>query len=221
MSIRAKVVLLVLPLIIAPLLLTGFVASLSARNGITSVATSLLAFKMDDLTNYANSQWSLLVENNFIGNQEYVDAARSAVGSYAQTLVRGDSELIFALDANGKVAMSTSPLTLSQAEGLDLIRGRSAGRSGWMLIRAGRSGARCTGSAVRAVRLVLPGHRKTGCILPRYGGNHHADGYYPRRVSRDRSCPAHPVLKPHDKAVAARRDRHERNHADERPFPAR
>ena len=122
MSIRAKVVLLVLPLIIAPLLLTGFVASLSARNGITSVATSLLAFKMDDLTNYANSQWSLLVENNFIGNQEYVDAARSAVGSYAQTLVRGDSELIFALDANGKVAMSTSPLTLSQAEGLDLIR---------------------------------------------------------------------------------------------------
>jgi adenylate cyclase len=137
MSIRAKVVLLVLPLVIAPLLLTGFVASLSARNGITSAATSLLAFKMDDLTNYANSQWSLLVENNFIGNQEYVDAARSAVASYAQTLVRGDSELIFALDANGKVAMSTSPLTLSQAEGLDLIRERSAGRSGWMLIRAG------------------------------------------------------------------------------------
>ena len=136
MSIRAKVVLLVLPLIIAPLLLTGFVASLSARNGITSVATNLLAFKMDDLTNYANSQWSLLVENNFVGNQEYVDAARSAVGSYAQTLVRGDSELVFALDASGKVAMSTAPLELTQAESRDLIRELSAGTSGWIQIRA-------------------------------------------------------------------------------------
>jgi adenylate cyclase len=137
MSIRVKVVLLVLPLIIAPLLLTGFVASLSARNGITSIATSLLAFKMDDMVNYANSQWSLLVENNFVGNQEYVDAARSAVSSYAQTLVRGDSELIFAMGANGKVVMSTGPLTLSEGESRDLASLRSAGKTGWMSIQAG------------------------------------------------------------------------------------
>jgi adenylate cyclase len=137
MSIRAKVVVLVLPLIIAPLLLTGFVASLSARNGITSVATSLLAFKMDDLTNYANSQWQLLVENNFVGSQEYQDAARSAVSSYAQTLVRGDSELIFAMDANGRVVMSTGPLVLSKAENRDLVRERSSGKNGWMFVQAG------------------------------------------------------------------------------------
>ena len=137
MSIRAKVVVLVLPLIVAPLLLTGFVASLSARNGITSVATNLLAFKMDNLVNYANGQWSLLVENNFVGNREYVDAARAAVSSYAQTLVRGEAELVFALDADGKVAMSTSPLKLTDAESRDLSRLRSAGKSGWMSIRAG------------------------------------------------------------------------------------
>jgi len=122
---------------IAPLLLTGFVASLSARNGITSVATSLLAFKMDDLVNYANSQWSILVENNFVGNQEYVDAAHSAVSSYAQTLVRGDSELVFALDANGKIAMTTGPLSLTDAESGELARLRKAGKAGWMTIKAG------------------------------------------------------------------------------------
>jgi len=137
MSIRAKVVVLVLPLIVAPLLLTGFVASLSARNGITSVATNLLAFKMDDLVNYANSQWSLLVENNFVGNRDYVNAARSAVSSYAQTLVRGDAELVFAIDADGKVAMSTSSLSLSDPEKRDVSKLRSAGKTGWMSIRAG------------------------------------------------------------------------------------
>ncbi len=136
MSIRAKVVLLVLPLIVAPLLLTGFIASLSARNGITSVATSLLAFKMDALLNYANSQWSLLVENNFVGNQSYVNAARTAVSSYARTLVRNDSELIFAIDANGKVAMSTGPISLSAAESQELGRLRSAGKNGWVDIRS-------------------------------------------------------------------------------------
>ena len=137
MSIRAKVVLIVLPLMIAPLLLTGFIASLSARNGITSVATSLLTFKMNDLLNYANSQWSLLVENNFAGNPEYVDAARSAVSSYAQTLVTGGSDLVFALDANGKVVMSTGPLTLSEGESRDLMGMRQAGKIGWASIQAG------------------------------------------------------------------------------------
>lgn len=137
MSIRAKVVLLVLPLIIAPLVLTGYVASLSARNGITSIATSLLRFKMDDILNYANGQWSLLVENNFVDNKEFVEAARQAVTTYAASLVRNDSELIFALDAQGRVVMSTSPLTLSQAETQRLNRFRAASATGWQGIDAG------------------------------------------------------------------------------------
>ena len=137
MSIRAKVVLLVLPLIIAPLLLTGFVASLSARNGITAIATSLLKFKMDDLLNYANSQWSLLVENNMVDRQDFVDAARAAVATYARSLTRSDSELIFALDANGKVAMSTGPVMLGAQESRMLFQLQASGASGWQGIRAG------------------------------------------------------------------------------------
>lgn len=137
MSIRAKVVLLVLPLIVAPLLLTGFIASLSARNGITSVATSLLAFKMDALLNYANGQWSLLVENNFVGNQSYLNAARSAVSSYAQTLVRNDSELVFAVDKDGKIAMSTAPVSLSDGERRSISQLRARGGTGWQAISVG------------------------------------------------------------------------------------
>jgi adenylate cyclase len=137
MKIRTKVVLLVLPLIIAPLLLTGFIASLSARNGITSIATSFLRFKMDDLVNYANSQWSLLVENGLVGKQEFVDAARTAVSSYARTLVRGETELIFAMDSKGQMTMRTAEVTLSPEETAALQKQRETGGTGWIQIAAG------------------------------------------------------------------------------------
>ena len=47
MNIRGKIILIVLPLIITPLLLTGVISALSARNGITSVATGFLRFKSE------------------------------------------------------------------------------------------------------------------------------------------------------------------------------
>ena len=135
MSIRTKVVFIVLPLIIGPLLLTGFISSLSARNGITRIATSFLGFKMDDILNYANSQWSLLVENNLQEKPEYVDAAKAAIVSYAQSLVRGDSELIFALDAQGKMAMSSRTITASPTELRQLAAIAAKAAPGWLQIR--------------------------------------------------------------------------------------
>ena len=98
MSIRSKMVAIVLPLIVAPLLVTGVVSSLAARNGITRIATGFLRFKMDDLLNYAGSQWGLLVENGLSDNAEYVTATKSAVTSFARSLVRGSTELILAVD---------------------------------------------------------------------------------------------------------------------------
>jgi class 3 adenylate cyclase/HAMP domain-containing protein len=137
MSIRAKVVTLVLPLIIAPLLLTGYISSLSARNGITSIATSFLKFKMDDIQNYGNSQWSLLVQNSMVSNQEFVDAAKTAVSSYARSLVREEAELILAIDAQGKLVFTTADVTLS-AEELALLTGlRDKGTTGWTQLRLG------------------------------------------------------------------------------------
>ena len=113
MSIRAKIVLIVLPLIIAPLLVTGYVSSLSARNGITRVATSLLRFKQEELLSYASSQWSLLVSNNLVGNEEFVEASKDAVQSFARNMVRSATELILAVDAGGNVVMATGEIELT------------------------------------------------------------------------------------------------------------
>ena len=137
MRIRAKFTLLVLPLIITPLLLVGLAASLAARNGITRVATEFLRFKSEELKNYATTQWNLLVENQLDTQQEYVTVSKTAVASFARSLIRSQSELILALDEQGKVAMSTSEIELSEPEAARLNELSASGEEGWTLIRLG------------------------------------------------------------------------------------
>ena len=49
MSIRIKIVLIVVPLILATLLLTGVSSYFSASNGITRIAKDFLGFKSEEL----------------------------------------------------------------------------------------------------------------------------------------------------------------------------
>jgi len=139
MSIRAKIVLIVLPLIIAPLLVTGYVSSLSARNGITRVATSLLRFKQEELLSYASSQWSLLVSNNLVGNEEFVEASKDAVQSFARNMVRSATELILAVDAGGNVVMATGEIELTAAETESLQALLAEEAFGWQQLALGGS----------------------------------------------------------------------------------
>jgi hypothetical protein len=62
MSIRLKIVLVVIPLVIATLLLTGISSYFSASSGITRIAKDFLGFKAQELRNNAESQWGLLVD---------------------------------------------------------------------------------------------------------------------------------------------------------------
>jgi len=137
MRIRAKFVLIVVPLIITPLLLVGFAASLAARNGITRIATEFLEFKSEELRNYATTQWNLLVENQLDTRPEYVEVSKTAVASFARSLIRSESELILALDEQGRIAMSTTPVELLEQESsvlTDLVRGDA---EGWTQLRLG------------------------------------------------------------------------------------
>jgi class 3 adenylate cyclase/HAMP domain-containing protein len=139
MSIRAKIVLIVLPLIIAPLLVTGYVSSLSARNGITRVATSLLRFKQEELLSYASSQWSLLVSNSLVGNEEFVAASKDAVQSFARNMVRSATELILAVDAGGNVVMTTGEIELTADETQKLQALLAVESFGWQQLALGGS----------------------------------------------------------------------------------
>jgi class 3 adenylate cyclase/HAMP domain-containing protein len=110
MSIRLKIILIVVPLIIATLALTGVSSYFSASNGITRIAKDFLGFKAMELQNQADSQWRLLVDNGLTGRQEMVTATKAATEAYARSLLRSRTELILAVGPDGSVAMSTSPV---------------------------------------------------------------------------------------------------------------
>jgi len=59
------------------------------------------------------------------------------VASFARSLIRSESELILALDEQGKVAMSTSNIELSEPEAARLNELSASGEEDWTLIRLG------------------------------------------------------------------------------------
>ena len=116
MSIRLKIILTVVPLIIATLTLTGISSFFSATNGITRIAKDFLGFKADELENQAQSQWGLLVENNLSDKSEMIGATQAAIRGYAESILRSPTEVILALDKDGNLAMATGDMKLQPDE---------------------------------------------------------------------------------------------------------
>ena len=113
MRLRLKIILVVLPIIIAAVLIAGLTSAFSARQGITRIAVEALGFKAQELEKYATNQWDLLVANDLAENPDYIHVTERAVESYAQSLVRPDgSELILAIDESGSVVMATSEIEI-------------------------------------------------------------------------------------------------------------
>lgn len=135
MNIRSKIILITLPLIITPLILTLIAASLSARNGITVVATEFLTFKTEVLNNYIESQWSLLAANDMDKNEDFIHISKSAVEGFAKTLVKNSSERIFAVDNSGNPVMKTSDFSISDDDKITLGKIFDNKTEGWQDIR--------------------------------------------------------------------------------------
>lgn len=116
MSIRIKIVLVVLPLLVVTLVLAGSASYFMASNGITRIAKDFLGFKASELEKYAAGQWLLLVQNDLTDEAEMIEATQVAIGSFASGMIRSDTELMFAVDPEGEVAFSTAPLELTAEE---------------------------------------------------------------------------------------------------------
>jgi class 3 adenylate cyclase len=134
MSIRWKIILVVLPLFVVTVLLVGFTSAFSARAGITRLAIDALGFKAQQVSNYATNQWELLVENDLAGAEEFRSVTRRAIQSYAVTVIRNDSELIFAVDDTGTVEMTTAPGELPVGTEVEALRGEVGLQEGWQTL---------------------------------------------------------------------------------------
>ena len=115
-------ILVILPLIIVPLFLAQISSYFKAVTGTTRLARQLLGFKLGELEKYANNQWSLLVENNFAGSKDMVDAAKKSLEQFGQSILLSDTEIIFAVDNEGSIAMSTSSLGMLAGEKVPLLK---------------------------------------------------------------------------------------------------
>lgn len=116
MRIRTKIIAIVLPLLIAGLVIGGISASSLARNAVTRVIVTFLNFKTDQLSQYMDGQWRILVENDMNRRPDMVQAAQAGIEAYARTLLLSESELVFALDAQGNVVMATAKIAPTDAE---------------------------------------------------------------------------------------------------------
>lgn len=137
MPIRARIILIVLPLLIVAIIITGTVTTVAATSGMTRLAMRLMAFKSAELSKYMYSQWDLLVRNKFADRPEFISAAQYSISDYARTLISNQSELIFALNNTGEIIMSTGAFELEPEEAQRLLLMMEEQKTGWVEIGAG------------------------------------------------------------------------------------
>jgi len=136
-NIRGKIVLVVLPLIIAPLVLTGVSSILTARESVTSVAAGLLQFKAEQLATYARGQWDLLVANGLEADATYREASEAAVETFARSLLRSPPEMIVALAGDSSIALRTGDVSEDGPGRSPLAALADSGASGWQTLTLG------------------------------------------------------------------------------------
>ena len=133
LSIRLKIVLIVVPLLIGALIIGGAASLFTARTAVTRVTVELLDFKTAEMEKYVDNQWRLLVENDLTGREAMVQAAQAGIEVFARSIIRNDeTELIIAVDDSGSVVLETTPnarelLELDDAERQTLLERATLG----------------------------------------------------------------------------------------------
>lgn len=135
MSIRLKIIFVVLPLMVAAVVLAAASSYFLAAASVTRIAREFLTFKAEELENYAQNQWGLLADNNLIGRPDMEEAARAAVASFARSILRSPTEAVFALDAQGNTAMAAGPAEPTVDEGVAALAQIAATTSSFLTVR--------------------------------------------------------------------------------------
>jgi HD-GYP domain-containing protein (c-di-GMP phosphodiesterase class II) len=120
-GIRVKALLVVLPLIVMIVVVSAVASGNAARAGMLRLATRLLAFKTEQVRDFAFSQWQVLEELGYTSEAVYRRAAQASIQSYAGSLVRSPTEQVFAVSADGNVTLATSLLELEATDMVTLL----------------------------------------------------------------------------------------------------
>ncbi len=111
MRIRAKFVLVVLPIVVVAIVLVAAVSYFSASTGINRLARDFLGFKSGELEKFAVSEWALVDETLQAGGipglseDELISATQESIRGFARSILRGETGRIFAVDSQGRVVL--------------------------------------------------------------------------------------------------------------------
>ncbi|MDR2485952.1 MAG: HAMP domain-containing protein [Treponema sp.] len=137
MRIRSKILFVVLPLLTVAVVMVGIVSYVLAASSVNHLAMEFFTFMAEEITNYADGQWNLLVENNAAGDPFMEGAAKQAVENFSQGILRSDTQVIFALDTQGDLVMQAGPISPSEEERKALMSYISAGAQEFITIHVG------------------------------------------------------------------------------------
>ncbi len=137
MSIRLKIVLVVLPILVVAVVLAGMSSQIAATRAVTRIATEFLDFKASELEKYAESQWNLLVENGVADRPDMAAAAQAGVESFARAIARSSTELIVAVRTDGSLAMRTAAVEATPEETTSMGTVFAGGQRGFQSLTLG------------------------------------------------------------------------------------
>lgn len=106
MRIKIKLIVVVLPILVAFLVIAGMSGAYITRSAVTRLALRNLAFKAEQLSVYAHNQWKLLEKFGYSSRPDFVRAGERAIASFADAVIRSGTEVVAALDGEGKIVFA-------------------------------------------------------------------------------------------------------------------
>ncbi len=103
MKIRAKLLFVIVPLLIFPLLFIGFTSYMSAKIGITKVAKQFLSYKVTEMYKFCMRQVEILQETGLAGDPTYTELAKNSAVEYAKTIGLSKTGYFIAITSKGDI----------------------------------------------------------------------------------------------------------------------
>jgi len=130
-SIRYKILVVVVPLLSASMILLTIVSVGFARNGITKIATEFLGYKINEIIQKAANEVETLKESGFGSDPMFVEEIKKGVESYAGSITKRDIESVLAIDGKGIIRISTDSF-LKTGQEVDFFHLFSSKESDWI-----------------------------------------------------------------------------------------
>jgi len=141
MKIRTKVLIVVLPLLIFPMVLVGFSSFISAKNGITKVAKEFLSYKTLEMYKYCRRQEDILIDTGLIDLGDYRKLAKKSAQEYADAIRLSETGYFIVFDSTGNVIFPREVVQdVSELDFFKEVKGTEKGLITFTLDRVSRVG---------------------------------------------------------------------------------